>query len=172
MDLLTLDTWSSRQSKKLLLRSGFCGWSSLTFLQLIACRELTSLTEEFGSLSALQELMQLASLPSAMKNLSALRALMIQECKELDLMEPLEALCGMESLRLLTLLQLPKLMDLAESLKSAVSSLQYVWLGECKALEKLPSIIQYFVSPENCDYGLPRAEQEMGCWIQRGLLLK
>ncbi|CAM0948250.1 unnamed protein product [Alopecurus aequalis] len=149
--LVNLRNLMITSKQKHLLRSGFCGWSSLTFLHLYSCCELTSLTEEFGSLIALQELFivespQLASLPSAMKHLSALRILCILNCNGLNLMEPGEALSGLESLHALELYGLPKLMGFPESLKSATSSLRYLWLGNCTGLEKLPSDIKTFTS--------------------------
>ncbi|KAF0903855.1 hypothetical protein E2562_029949 [Oryza meyeriana var. granulata] len=138
--------------QKYLFKTGLCAWSSLLFLKLSHCVELTSLEEGFGSLTALRELViwecpKLASLPSTMRQISAtLQKLGIYSCEELDLMEPAEALSGLTSLRSLTLAGLPKLVGFPESFKSAASSLLYVQIEACEGLEKLPSCIVEFTS--------------------------
>nr|ADB85254.1 putative disease resistance protein [Phyllostachys edulis] len=129
-------TWLSLTSKqKYLLKSGFCGWSSLTFLQLGYCPELTLLTEGFGSLSAMSA-----------THVRLSKVGFSPPCHEaaLDTSGIGEALSGLGSLLKLELGGLPKLAGFPESFRSAASSLQYVCFADCKGLEKLPGFIQDF----------------------------
>ncbi|KAK9291220.1 hypothetical protein L1049_009408 [Liquidambar formosana] len=131
---------------------GLLGLTSLRTLVLSKLNRLTSLSEGIQHLTSLRSLHiedcpSLPSLPSGMRHLTALEKLEIWDCEELKLIGG-EDMQGLSSLRSLTIAGLRKLVALPLGLQHSATSLQYLYIGNCRGLTMLPDWLQALKSLE------------------------
>ncbi|KAL4607731.1 hypothetical protein ACB092_09G196300 [Castanea dentata] len=113
---------------------------SLRNLTLVKCPRLESFNEGFQRLTALRnfglaDCKSLISLPQGLKHLTALGYLGIRNCEKLNFMEGVDY---PTRLRTLYISKLPQLVTLPQWLIQSASTLQFIYIYNCKNLEELP----------------------------------
>ncbi|XP_021863012.2 disease resistance protein RGA2 [Spinacia oleracea] len=148
--LVSLRYFSVTTNQMSLASSKLHGLSCLGRLELYSCEELTSLWNGFSIQfnTSLLELHivncpKLISIPCSMNQLVSLETMVIRDCQELDL-ERGDYLRGLQNLRTLEITGSPKLRNLPRGIQSAASSLQYLWIEDCKELTTLPNWLKNF----------------------------